>query len=87
MDSLNDEIESILFIAREVMGECEARVDSCRRSSRDFAVYRVPPATSTAGVKAADWDVEQFIWKGRLRVIETGSKCELKLEVRPISFH
>ncbi|ORX35059.1 hypothetical protein BD324DRAFT_582726 [Kockovaella imperatae] len=62
MDGLSDEIESILFIAREVM------------------VYQVPPRTSTSGYKAAEWDVEQFMWKGRLRVVEIGNRCELKLE-------
>ncbi|KAK4686991.1 adaptin ear-binding coat-associated protein 1/2, partial [Tremellales sp. Uapishka_1] len=65
MDSLTDDIESILFIAREVM------------------VYQVPPRTSASGYKAADWNVEQFLWKGRLRVIEIGEKCELRLEVSP----
>jgi len=62
MDSLTDEIESILFIAREVM------------------VYQVPPRSSQAGYKAADWNVESFLWKGRLRVIEVGDKCDLRLE-------
>lgn len=46
------------------------------------AVYRVPPRTSAAGYKAAEWDVEQFLWKGRLRVVEVGSRCDIKLEVR-----
>ncbi|KAK8844725.1 hypothetical protein IAR55_006575 [Kwoniella newhampshirensis] len=62
MDRLADEIESVLFLAREVM------------------VYQVPPRTSTAGYKAADWNVEAFVWKGRLRVLEVGERCELRLE-------
>ncbi|CAD6575822.1 MAG: hypothetical protein TREMPRED_001501 [Tremellales sp. Tagirdzhanova-0007] len=62
MDMLSDEIESILFIAREVM------------------VYQVPPRTTTAGYKAADWNVEAFLWKGRLRALEIGPRCELRLE-------
>ncbi|KAK1921378.1 hypothetical protein DB88DRAFT_100483 [Papiliotrema laurentii] len=61
-NDLSDEIESILFIAREVM------------------VYQVPPRTSASGYKAADWNVESFIWKGRLRVIELGTRCEIRLE-------
>ena len=44
-------------------------------------VYQVPPRTSATGYKAADWNVETFLWKGRLRVVEIGDKCELKLEV------
>jgi hypothetical protein len=46
-------------------------------------VYQIPPRTSAEGYKAADWNVEQFIWKGRLRVMEIGTRCELRLEVRP----
>lgn len=45
-------------------------------------VYQVPPRTSTSGYKASEWNVESFIWKGRLRVIELGSRCEIRLEVR-----
>ncbi|WVQ94193.1 hypothetical protein IAU59_001271 [Kwoniella sp. CBS 9459] len=62
MDSLSDEIESVLFIAREVM------------------VYQVPPRTTTAGYRATDWNVESFLWKGRLRVMEIGTRCEIRLE-------
>ncbi|WWD22721.1 hypothetical protein CI109_107214 [Kwoniella shandongensis] len=63
MDSLSDEIESVLFLAREVM------------------VYQVPPRTSTAGYKAADWNVEAFLWKGRLRVLEDSTSGELFAQV------
>ncbi|WWC90158.1 uncharacterized protein L201_005091 [Kwoniella dendrophila CBS 6074] len=62
MDILSDEIESVLFVSREVM------------------VYQVPPRTSSSGYKAADWNVEAFLWKGRLRVLEIGSRCEIRLE-------
>ncbi|TYJ57456.1 hypothetical protein B9479_001773 [Cryptococcus floricola] len=62
MDTLTDEIEAVLFVAREVM------------------VYQIPPQTTTAGYKAADWNVESFLWKGRLRVIDIGSRSELRLE-------
>ena len=44
-------------------------------------VYQVPPRTATSGYKASEWNVESFIWKGRLRVIELGSRCEIRLEV------
>ncbi|GMK57479.1 hypothetical protein CspeluHIS016_0403130 [Cutaneotrichosporon spelunceum] len=62
MDQLTEEIESVSFVAREVM------------------VYQVPPRTSAQGYKAAEWDVEKFLWKGRLRVIEVGTRCDLRLE-------
>ncbi|PWN52614.1 adaptin ear-binding coat-associated protein 1 NECAP-1 [Violaceomyces palustris] len=49
--------------------------------ARECFVYRVPPRTSTAGYKAGEWgDMEAFLWKGRLRVMEKGSKCEIRLE-------
>jgi hypothetical protein len=33
-----------------------------------------------SGYKAAEWNVESFVWKGRLRVVEIGDRCDLKLE-------
>ncbi|CAH7685301.1 adaptin ear-binding coat-associated protein 1 NECAP-1 [Phakopsora pachyrhizi] len=53
--------------------------------ARECYVYRLPPRTSSAGYKAAEWgDMEAFLWKGRLRVIEKGngtpSKCFIQLE-------
>lgn len=92
MNALSDEIESVLFICREVMGESR----DLRRGSpgpslprnaeqewrwADGIVYQVPPRTSSSGYKAADWNVESFVWKGRLRVMEVGDRCELRLEV------
>jgi hypothetical protein len=44
-------------------------------------VYQVPARTTAEGYKASDWNVESFLWKGRLRVLEIGERCELKLEV------
>lgn len=44
-------------------------------------MYQVPPRTSAQGYKAAEWDVEKFLWKGRLRVIEVGARCDIRLEV------
>ncbi|CAD6568871.1 MAG: hypothetical protein CYPHOPRED_002916 [Cyphobasidiales sp. Tagirdzhanova-0007] len=39
--------------------------------ARECCVYKVPPRTSTAGYKAAEWgDMEAFLWKGRCRVME-----------------
>ncbi|BEJ17578.1 hypothetical protein CspHIS471_0609790 [Cutaneotrichosporon sp. HIS471] len=62
MDQLTEEIESVSFVAREVM------------------VYQVPPRTSAQGYKAAEWDVEKFMWKGRLRIIQVGARCDIRLE-------
>lgn len=53
--------------------------------ARECFVYRVPPRTSTAGYKAMEWgDMEAFLWKGRLRIIEhterSTSACCIRLE-------
>ncbi|PWZ01865.1 adaptin ear-binding coat-associated protein 1 NECAP-1 [Testicularia cyperi] len=57
--------------------------------ARECFVYRVPPRTSTAGYKAAEWgDMEAFLWKGRLRIMESSassgatesSRCSVRLE-------
>ncbi|KAH6918442.1 adaptin ear-binding coat-associated protein 1 [Coprinopsis sp. MPI-PUGE-AT-0042] len=53
---MDEEIESILHIAREV------------------SVYKIPPLTQNAGHRAGEWgDLAQPLWKGRLRILETGS--------------
>lgn len=49
-------------------------------------VYSIPPLKSNKGHKASEWDVENPLWKGRLRVAEIEDpdtknlSCELKLE-------
>ncbi|GAA5912091.1 hypothetical protein JCM6882_002029 [Rhodosporidiobolus microsporus] len=53
--------------------------------SRDVYVYSIPPRTSNAGYRAAEWgEMTEPMWRGRLRVIEKGSdiptKCFLNLE-------
>ncbi|KAL9936306.1 hypothetical protein V8E36_005148 [Tilletia maclaganii] len=49
--------------------------------AREAYVYRVPPRSSTAGYRAAEWgDMEAFLWKGRLRIIAKGEKCDIRLE-------
>lgn len=56
---------------------------------RECYVYRLPPRTSSAGYKAAEWgDMEAFLWKGRIRILEIGkdsvpsnlTKCFVRLE-------
>ena len=38
-----------------------------------------------AGYKAAEWGEQSFMWEGRLRIVDTGGKAVLKLEVSPTS--
>lgn len=50
-------------------------------TAREVYVYRIPPRTSTSGCRAADWgDMEKYLWKGRLRIIEHSDSCEIRLE-------
>lgn len=48
---------------------------------RQCHVYRVPPRTSAAGYRAAEWgDTSQPLWTGRMRVLEHADTCEIRLE-------
>ncbi len=44
-------------------------------------MYKVPPRTTTEGYRAAAWNDQGLLWKGRLRVMEVGGRCEIRLEV------
>ncbi|KAI6183869.1 UBC core domain-containing protein [Aphelenchoides bicaudatus] len=43
-------------------------------------MFRIPPLGATKGHKAADWNLEQPDWNGRLKLISIGEKLELRLE-------
>lgn len=43
-------------------------------------VYKIPPRASAKGYRAADWKLDAPDWTGRLRCIEKGGKCELRME-------
>ncbi|KAI1307688.1 Adaptin ear-binding coat-associated protein 2 [Mortierella claussenii] len=48
---------------------------------RECYVYKVPPLASSRGHRAADWgDVDEPLWRGRLRIIAQGKKCFIRLE-------
>eukprot|EP01116_Phalansterium_solitarium_P018722 TRINITY_DN5067_c0_g1_i1.p2 TRINITY_DN5067_c0_g1~~TRINITY_DN5067_c0_g1_i1.p2 ORF type:complete len:250 (+),score=63.08 TRINITY_DN5067_c0_g1_i1:80-829(+) len=47
---------------------------------KECFVYKIPVRSSAAGYKAQDWNVEQFIWTGRLRVVALGPQCIIRLE-------
>lgn len=47
---------------------------------RECFVYRIPPRATSRGYKASDWDVNNFLWKGRLRVTAIGNQATLRLE-------
>ena len=39
---------------------------------KECFVYRIPPRSKSAGFRAADWDVNEFLWSGRLRIVSKG---------------
>ncbi|OCT73400.1 hypothetical protein XELAEV_18036376mg [Xenopus laevis] len=45
-------------------------------------VYRIPPRASNRGYRAADWQLDQPAWTGRLRITSRGKMAFIKLEDR-----
>ena len=45
-------------------------------------VYPIPPAQSTKGYKASDWDIAKPLWSGRLRMTAKGDTASIHLEDR-----
>lgn len=43
-------------------------------------VYRVPPRASNRGYRAAEWQLDQPAWSGRLRITAKGKTAFIKLE-------
>ncbi|XP_053546235.1 adaptin ear-binding coat-associated protein 2 [Bombina bombina] len=43
-------------------------------------VYRIPPRTSNRGYRAADWQLDQPAWTGRMRITARGNMAYIKLE-------
>ncbi|KIO34310.1 hypothetical protein M407DRAFT_240639 [Tulasnella calospora MUT 4182] len=56
-------------------------IESILYMCREVMVYRVPPRKSNAGYRAEEWgDLSAYLWKGRMRIIESGDKCNIRLE-------
>ncbi|XP_018429547.1 PREDICTED: adaptin ear-binding coat-associated protein 2 [Nanorana parkeri] len=45
-------------------------------------VYRIPPRASNRGYRAAEWQLDQPAWSGRLRITARGNIAFIKLEDR-----
>ncbi|KAM8927890.1 adaptin ear-binding coat-associated protein 2 [Pelodytes ibericus] len=45
-------------------------------------VYRIPPRASNRGYRAAEWQLDQPAWSGRLRITARGNAAFIKLEDR-----
>ncbi|KAG8954184.1 hypothetical protein FRC04_000405 [Tulasnella sp. 424] len=56
-------------------------IESILYMCREVMVYRVPPRKSNAGYRAEEWgDLSAYLWKGRMRIIESSDKCNVRLE-------
>ncbi|XP_053948725.1 NECAP-like protein CG9132 isoform X1 [Anastrepha ludens] len=43
-------------------------------------IYKIPPRASNRGYRAADWNLGEPTWTGRMRLVAKGTACNLKLE-------
>ncbi|KAF4520912.1 hypothetical protein B566_EDAN014416 [Ephemera danica] len=43
-------------------------------------VFKIPPRTTNRGYRAADWNLAEPEWTGRMKLVCKGSDCTLKLE-------
>ncbi|KAH8397808.1 hypothetical protein KR222_002640 [Zaprionus bogoriensis] len=43
-------------------------------------IYKIPPRASNRGYRAADWNLKEPTWTGRMRLVAKGTACILKLE-------
>ena len=76
---IDQEIDSILYIAREISGNPVGGVG--KHSINTDQVYRIPPLNANEGHRANDWgDLACPLWKGRLRIIENSKGVSLNLE-------
>ncbi|KAJ3753020.1 adaptin ear-binding coat-associated protein 1 [Lentinula raphanica] len=71
-----DDIESVLHIAREVSGMLNAAL-----RDTESTVFKIPPLKANEGHRAGEWgDLAQPLWKGRLRIIEKHSGVQILFE-------
>ena len=76
---MDDEIESILYIAREVSGKSVLAASLSQLIY--YVVFKIPPLRINEGHKATDWgDLGNPLWKGRLRIIEKSESVTIQFE-------
>lgn len=75
-----DEIESVLYIGREVSGTSHT-FTTAGDALTSRAVYKIPPLKKNEGHRAQEWgDLAQPLWKGRLRIIERSNGVSIQFE-------
>ena len=47
---------------------------------KEMYVYQIPPLKSESGHRANDWNVDKWLWSGRLRVVSCGALLKVILE-------
>lgn len=47
---------------------------------KECYVYQIPPLLKSEGHRASDWNVDSFLWKGRLRLVTIRDELSIRLE-------
>lgn len=58
----------------------ETEMDATLLILNECFVYKIPPRTSAMGYKAADWDLHNPLWKGRLTITAEKDVAQIRLE-------
>jgi hypothetical protein len=48
--------------------------------AQECFVYKIPPLKNESGHRANDWDVNKWLWSGRLRIAAKGDELTVYLE-------
>ena len=62
------------------MAESGEAVEQTLLIVRSVDIYKVPPRARSGGFKSGEWLVSDKLWSGRMRVVDTGGCCEVRLE-------
>ena len=79
---LEEEIDSVLYIAREVSGlDLNHNTLWIQLTGIHGSVYKIPPLNANEGYRANDWgDLSLPLWKGRLRITQNSKGATIHLE-------
>uniref|UniRef100_A0A8D0B9F6 NECAP endocytosis associated 2 n=1 Tax=Salvator merianae TaxID=96440 RepID=A0A8D0B9F6_SALMN len=62
------------------MAETSSDYESVLCVKPEVHVYRLPPRASNRGYRAAEWQLDQPAWSGRMRITARGNVAYIKLE-------